>query len=73
MQGGGCQALAAAVVQVQMGDLGYGPQGEAHGGGAVAAPVFSAITQGALRLLDVTPSEFPATVAAHDPGRGGSA
>ncbi|TGD74069.1 penicillin-binding protein 2 [Mangrovimicrobium sediminis] len=41
-----------------------GPQGEHHGGGAVAAPVFSAVTQGALRLLGVTPSEFPEEVAA---------
>jgi cell division protein FtsI (penicillin-binding protein 3) len=32
------------------------PQGEAYGGGAAAAPVFSAVTQGALRLLNVAPS-----------------
>jgi cell division protein FtsI (penicillin-binding protein 3) len=35
------------------------PQGEDYGGGAAAAPVFSRITAGALRLLNVPPSEFP--------------
>jgi cell division protein FtsI (penicillin-binding protein 3) len=39
------------------------PQGENYGGGAVAAPVFSAVTGGALRLLGVTPSEFPEEIA----------
>jgi cell division protein FtsI (penicillin-binding protein 3) len=38
------------------------PQGEAYGGGAAAAPVFSAVTQGALRLLNVAPS-LPVTNA----------
>ena len=33
------------------------PQGEAYGGGAAAAPVFSRVTAGALRLLNVPPSE----------------
>ena len=32
------------------------PQGEDHGGGSVAAPVFSRVTEGALRLLGVPPS-----------------
>ncbi len=36
-----------------------GPKGEEHGGGSAAAPVFSAVTRGALRLLGVTPTEFP--------------
>ena len=34
------------------------PQGEAYGGGAAAAPVFSRVTAGALRLLNVPPSEL---------------
>jgi cell division protein FtsI (penicillin-binding protein 3) len=40
------------------------PKGEAYGGGAVAAPVFSAITQGALRLLNVAPTETEELAAA---------
>jgi cell division protein FtsI (penicillin-binding protein 3) len=32
------------------------PQGEAYGGGSAAAPVFSTVTRGALRLLNVAPS-----------------
>jgi cell division protein FtsI (penicillin-binding protein 3) len=35
-----------------------GPQGKEYGGGAVAAPVFSAVTRGALRLLDIPPTEI---------------
>lgn len=45
-----------------------GPQGKEYGGGSVAAPVFSAVTQGALRLLNIVPTEIdviaPAAVAA---------
>ena len=37
------------------------PKGEQYGGGAVAAPVFSAVTQATLRLLNVPPSEFETT------------
>ncbi|MCL4104171.1 UNVERIFIED_CONTAM: hypothetical protein GTU68_035033 [Idotea baltica] len=33
------------------------PKGEDHGGGSVAAPVFSKVTEGALRLLGVPPTE----------------
>ena len=33
------------------------PQGEKYGGGAVAAPVFSGVMKGALRLLDVPPDD----------------
>ena len=33
------------------------PKGDAYGGGAVAAPVFSAVTRGALRLLNVPPTD----------------
>jgi cell division protein FtsI (penicillin-binding protein 3) len=49
------------------------PQGEAYGGGAAAAPVFSAVTDGALRLLGVTPTEFPEDVAAAAAAQGGAA
>ena len=40
------------------------PKGEAYGGGAVAAPVFSTVTRGALRLLDVTPTDAEALAEA---------
>ncbi len=40
------------------------PKGDAYGGGAVAAPVFSAVTQGALRLLNVPPTDVAALAAA---------
>tara|TARA_R110002110_G_scaffold91264_2_gene237603 strand:- start:231412 stop:233139 length:1728 start_codon:yes stop_codon:yes gene_type:complete len=33
------------------------PRGDDYGGGAAAAPVFSAVTRGALRLLNVPPTE----------------
>ncbi|MGB1142117.1 MAG: penicillin-binding transpeptidase domain-containing protein, partial [Halioglobus sp.] len=32
------------------------PQGENYGGGSAAAPVFSAVTEGALRILNITPT-----------------
>jgi cell division protein FtsI (penicillin-binding protein 3) len=40
------------------------PKGDAYGGGAIAAPVFSAVTQGALRLLNVPPTEVDSVAAA---------
>ncbi len=40
------------------------PKGAAYGGGAVAAPVFSTVTQGALRLLNVPPTDTAALAAA---------
>ncbi|TDG15084.1 penicillin-binding protein 2 [Seongchinamella unica] len=49
------------------------PKGEDYGGGAVAAPVFSTVTRGALRLLGATPSEFPEEVAASAGLTGGAA
>ena len=49
------------------------PQGEAYGGGAAAAPVFSAVTRGALRLLGVTPTDLPEEVADARSGPGGAA
>ncbi|MEM1155559.1 MAG: penicillin-binding transpeptidase domain-containing protein [Pseudomonadota bacterium] len=42
------------------------PQGEDYGGGSVAAPVYSAVTKGALRLLSVAPTEVE---VASDTGR----
>jgi cell division protein FtsI (penicillin-binding protein 3) len=41
-----------------------GPQGAAYGGGAVAAPLFSTVTQGALRLLNVAPTDAAAMAEA---------
>lgn len=52
------------------------PQGEDYGGGSAAAPVFSAVTRGALRLLNVPASEIQdvaAEVAANTVHRGGPA
>lgn len=51
------------------------PKGEAYGGGAAAAPVFSRVTQGALRLLNVPPTDIEsmAAAAAAAAAAGGSA
>jgi cell division protein FtsI (penicillin-binding protein 3) len=54
------------------------PQGEAYGGGSAAAPVFSRVTAGALRLLNLAPSIVPAAddaadMAAASTVRGGGA
>ncbi len=38
------------------------PKGENHGGGSVAAPIFSSVVEGALRLLNVAPTETEAVV-----------
>ena len=35
------------------------PQGDQHFGGQVAAPVFSRVMMGALRLLNVAPDDMP--------------
>jgi cell division protein FtsI (penicillin-binding protein 3) len=40
------------------------PKGEAYGGGSAAAPVFSTVTQGALRLLNIAPTDMEAMAAA---------
>ena len=48
------------------------PKGKLYGGGAVAAPVFSRVTEGALRILSVPPTEMSA-VAETAPGRRGGA
>ncbi|TXS96334.1 penicillin-binding protein 2 [Parahaliea maris] len=50
-----------------------GPKGDEYGGGAVAAPLFSRVAQGALRLLNVVPDEPEAVVAATPPARHGGA
>ena len=39
------------------------PKGEAHGGGSVAAPVFSKVVEGALRLLNIPPTEVETVFA----------
>jgi cell division protein FtsI (penicillin-binding protein 3) len=46
------------------------PKGAAYGGGAVAAPVFSTVTQGALRLLNMAPTDTEALAAAAANSRG---
>jgi cell division protein FtsI (penicillin-binding protein 3) len=49
------------------------PKGEAYGGGSAAAPVFSAVTAGALRLLNVAPTETTEIATATAQARGGAA
>lgn len=49
------------------------PKGELYGGGAVAAPVFSEITRGALRILNVPPSGTDIIDVAATPKPGGAA
>ena len=49
------------------------PKGEAYGGGSAAAPVFSKVTEGALRLLNVPPTELEAVARAAEKNRGGAA
>ena len=41
------------------------PRGEEYYGGAVAAPVFSKVMSGALRLMDVPPDDLPALQGTH--------
>ncbi|MCI0507696.1 MAG: penicillin-binding protein 2 [Gammaproteobacteria bacterium] len=41
------------------------PRGEEYYGGEVAAPVFSKVISGALRLLDVPPDDLPSLQGAH--------
>ena len=49
------------------------PKGEAYGGGSAAAPVFSRVTRGALRLLNIAPSETGAVASNAAPDGGGDA
>ena len=48
------------------------PKGKLYGGGAVAAPVFSQITSGTLRILGVPPSEIGTLSEAARPAPGGA-
>ena len=49
------------------------PKGEAYGGGSAAAPVFSQVTKGALRILNVPPTETGVVAKAAPVARGGAA
>jgi cell division protein FtsI (penicillin-binding protein 3) len=49
------------------------PKGKLYGGGAVAAPVFSEVTKGALRILNVPPTELSAVAETAPAPRGGAA
>ena len=49
------------------------PQGENYGGGSAAAPVFSTVTEGALRILNVPPSQLGKLEQVATPAPGGSA
>jgi cell division protein FtsI (penicillin-binding protein 3) len=49
------------------------PKGKLSGGGAVAAPVFSAVTRGALRILNVPPTELSAVAGSAPAQPGGAA
>ena len=49
------------------------PKGKLYGGGAVAAPVFSEVTKGALRILNVPPTELSAVAETTPAPRGGAA
>ncbi|MEH6590084.1 MAG: penicillin-binding transpeptidase domain-containing protein [Halioglobus sp.] len=40
------------------------PKGDSYGGGSAAAPVFSRVTEGALRLLNIPPSKPETVIAA---------
>ncbi len=49
------------------------PKGKLYGGGAVAAPLFSEVTKGALRILNVPPTELSEVAGAAPASRGGAA
>jgi cell division protein FtsI (penicillin-binding protein 3) len=49
------------------------PKGDAYGGGAAAAPVFSSVTSGTLRLLNVPPTENKGVAGAGTSATGGPA
>lgn len=48
------------------------PKGDSYGGGSAAAPVFSRVTQGALRILNVPPSEPESVIAVSASRRAGA-
>jgi cell division protein FtsI (penicillin-binding protein 3) len=49
------------------------PKGEDYGGGAAAAPVFSSVTRGALRILNIVPSELESLAETVKKADGGAA
>jgi cell division protein FtsI (penicillin-binding protein 3) len=49
------------------------PKGKLYGGGAVAAPLFSEVTKGALRILNVPPTELSEVAETTPSPRGGAA
>jgi cell division protein FtsI (penicillin-binding protein 3) len=49
------------------------PQGDNYGGGSAAAPVFSSVIRGALRILNVPPSEVSDSGESPRPADGGAA
>jgi len=49
------------------------PKGDSYGGGSAAAPVFSRVTEGVLRLLNVPPTEPASVIAASSAHPGGAA
>jgi cell division protein FtsI (penicillin-binding protein 3) len=49
------------------------PKGDRYGGGAVAAPVFSAMTSATLRILNVPPSDAAVIGVVSKPAPGGAA
>ena len=49
------------------------PKGEDYGGGSAAAPVFSEVTRGALRILNVAPTEIGEVAESAPSRRGGAA
>ncbi|MCG5493405.1 peptidoglycan D,D-transpeptidase FtsI family protein [Ectothiorhodospira variabilis] len=49
------------------------PSGDQYYGGQVAAPVFSNVMRGALRLMDIPPDDLPALRSVSGPGQGNPA
>ena len=49
------------------------PKGEDYGGGSAAAPVFSSVTKGSLRILNIVPTELEAIAEAAEKAREGAA
>jgi cell division protein FtsI (penicillin-binding protein 3) len=47
------------------------PTGDEYYGGLVAAPLFSEVMTGAMRILNIPPDDFPTTLAGNGPAAGG--
>jgi len=47
------------------------PTGEEYYGGLVAAPLFSEVMTGAMRILNIPPDDYPAMLVSTDPNAGG--